>query len=777
VCEPRCQNNGRCVGPNSCQCNGYSGVRCDQPICDPPCMNGGTCTRSRSCSCISSYTGSHCSIPVCNPSCINGGTCVAPNKCMCTATYTGATCEIPLCSYHLPCFPGTCTDSIHCQCKEGFSGNSGLDLCRSMTSLASPTISQCSSFLANIERTGQKRELYKFMADSSGTNSTGISTRWVNRKDYNFINVQFSATFQNLHGVNSPGYIDDFKFGIVSGMIQMDLSKSDRNDSSKAFISINSTILKCPNNPGSISPNEDVFWCNLTNANFDRLLEHGDNLTLTAIATNGGYRKLKTPDGDRVNTFIGQNASKSTQFLFDLVNPNHCLLHGKCQAIAFNVEEDITKHAIHFSWNGWVDNMSGIEKYVIQKYLLEADNEVPPKLCEKDPWRPLETFELNRTSSSFVHLPEKPGMYSFLLNVVDAANNTEYARTLVLYDPISKITVLNTTSTRIKVTSAKEETGYMWQDNLDGMIEISWKKHFQNKFHFENKLLNPVKPYKYFEFTTNIKKYVNPRMEDLDGNRTLKGIQNIYGITKFEYAYKHGNLGNATPVFWTQVNDSLSETQTFFVSRQNGDIINIWIRATDVMGNTKIGVTPLYFDSSPPTQLTHNDVIFSPNLNLTTYAFSSRLQIDVSDVESGIATIYWRLIAMDSGIVFKSGNITGNKTLNNPGLRNGYQIATGEYFYISHFLDVNNCWMVVSKENFPTESVLLELIVSNMAMKSISFNTTISDLKSLDGMDEYSGPMHLLLEIMDHLQIIDYYRIVNPDKKDIHLEKNLDFDK
>lgn len=612
-----------------------------------------------------------------------------------------------------------------------------------MSASLHPTIAQCTSFLAKIERTGQKRELYKYMSDSSEPNSTRIDTRWVNEKDYNFVNVQFSATFNDLSGFKNPDYVEDFKFGVVSGKIQLDLTKIDRNDPSKPYISINKTVLDCPENPGSLAPNDSIYWCNFTDPNFDRVLEHGDNLTLTIIATSGGYRKLRKLHGHQMDIFRGQNASKATRFRFDFKTPYHCLIDGKCNRTSFNVDEDITKKPIRFHWNGWTDEMSGIEKYTIQEYFLVPDNEVIPKLHEPDPWNPQRTFEFNSTSNSYTFVPENPGMYSFILNVIDAANNTEYARTLVLYDPKSKITVSNISSDKIKAVSAIEETGFMWQDNLNKNIKLSWKGHFRNSFHDKNKLLNRVSPYKYYEFQTDIKKNVKPQMEDLDGKRTLEQIQNIHGITKFEYAYKHANLGMATPKLWIPVNDSFSEFQEFFTHRRDGDAINFWIKATDIMGNTKIDIAHIYFDSSPPSALTQHDVIFYPNLNISTYSFSSRLQIDASDIESGIFKISWRLIANESGIVFKTGNLTGNKTDKYPGIKEGYRIASDDYYYISHFLNVDNCWMVVPKENTLEESILLELIVFNMAMKSTLYNTTLSDLSSLDGMDQYSGPMHL----------------------------------
>lgn len=35
-----------------------------------------------------------------------------------------------LCSHHSPCFPGNCSDTINCQCNDGFMGDRGLNRCK-----------------------------------------------------------------------------------------------------------------------------------------------------------------------------------------------------------------------------------------------------------------------------------------------------------------------------------------------------------------------------------------------------------------------------------------------------------------------------------------------------------------------------------------------------------------------------------------------------------------------------------------------------------------------
>lgn len=46
-------------------------------------------------------------------------------------------------------------------------------------------------------------------------------------------------------------------------------------DPNQPFVSQNET-QNCRYQPGSSNPNDDVFHCNFTDENFDRLLENGD---------------------------------------------------------------------------------------------------------------------------------------------------------------------------------------------------------------------------------------------------------------------------------------------------------------------------------------------------------------------------------------------------------------------------------------------------------------------------------------------------------------------
>lgn len=87
VCDLPCANNGRCVGPNTCQCpSDYTGPQClsreylqhirlllhqqrdglprflFSALCTPACQNGGRCVDVNKCTCVGGWKGARCQI-------------------------------------------------------------------------------------------------------------------------------------------------------------------------------------------------------------------------------------------------------------------------------------------------------------------------------------------------------------------------------------------------------------------------------------------------------------------------------------------------------------------------------------------------------------------------------------------------------------------------------------------------------------------------------------------------------------------------------------------
>ncbi|KAJ8314807.1 hypothetical protein KUTeg_006957 [Tegillarca granosa] len=288
------------------------------------------------------YSG--CSEAICSPPCSNQGTCYAPNKCRCKDGSYGSTCQQFSCSHLKPCFPGQCSSSNNCDCQDGFMshGSSEKNVCLKLSSSQKPIVTKCTARLENIRRS-DKKELQRYVTDSTSPNVSTIDRIWINQKDFNYLNLYFEAEYSPPNNLLPPPYyIGDYGFGIVKGQGRVLLTKIPR---STPFISHNDTFL-CPVIPGSIKPEQGLFKCNITNDNFDRLLEHGDNLTVTVTATNGGFRKNYDRYNNHQSTqhYIGQNAEKSMVFHFDFYPPTHCSEDPRsCDSKPLNVGDDITK--------------------------------------------------------------------------------------------------------------------------------------------------------------------------------------------------------------------------------------------------------------------------------------------------------------------------------------------------------------------------------------------------------------------------------------------------
>jgi len=88
-------------------------------------------------------------------------------------------------------------------------------------------------------------------------------------------------------------------------------------------------------------------------------------------------------------------------------------------------------------------------------------------------------------------------------------------------------------------------------------------------------------------------------MDDNEGNRTLKPINNSHGIVKFEVAWDQ-SLSITTPNYGWETIASINETVKTTKHMVDGDRLRVWVRATDVMGNTKVDSTVMKIDGSPP---------------------------------------------------------------------------------------------------------------------------------------------------------------------------------
>jgi hypothetical protein len=92
ACSFSCENNGRCVGPNKCEClHGWSGIDCTKPLCQNSCRQRELCVAPNTCDCIPGYHGVGCLVAKCSQQCKNGH-CSAPDVCTCDPGWFDSNC-------------------------------------------------------------------------------------------------------------------------------------------------------------------------------------------------------------------------------------------------------------------------------------------------------------------------------------------------------------------------------------------------------------------------------------------------------------------------------------------------------------------------------------------------------------------------------------------------------------------------------------------------------------------------------------------------------------
>ena len=173
--------------------------------------------------------------------------------------------------------------------------------------------------------------------------------------------------------------------------------------------------------------------------------------------------------------------------------------------------------------------------------------------------------ERNESSLPFPEFtPPGPGVYSVVLQVTDKANNSEFARQIVIYDPNSTIT--NSSETNFYVPSAEKESNYLWQSRCR-TVQVSWRDYFENSFQVANHFLLPVEDFPtHFrggdveEVKDEIVKKVTRFYDDHDGKRTVSGVTHANGITEFELLYSY--ISYSSPDIGTSVENNINAETT-----------------------------------------------------------------------------------------------------------------------------------------------------------------------------------------------------------------------
>jgi len=122
TCTQICENGGRCVEADTCQCQtGWTGVDCTTPVCTTSCGTSKVCTGPEQCTCRPGWEGANCDIPQCIQNCLNGAACTAPDTCTCASGWFDVNCTTPVCSQTCA-NGGQCIGPNRCKCPENWSG-------------------------------------------------------------------------------------------------------------------------------------------------------------------------------------------------------------------------------------------------------------------------------------------------------------------------------------------------------------------------------------------------------------------------------------------------------------------------------------------------------------------------------------------------------------------------------------------------------------------------------------------------------------------------------
>ncbi|CAG2221017.1 unnamed protein product [Mytilus edulis] len=317
--------------------------------------------------------------------------------------------------------------------------------------------------------------------------------------------------------------------------------------------------------------------------------------------------------------------------------------------------------------------------------------------------------------------PKDPGVYSVIIEVNDRANNSKYARRFVIYDNTSEITTSEID--RLYATSASNDSQFSWMTKFSQQVDVSWNNHFLNDVHEKGHFLAKILDYTP-RLSDNISrvdyKKILEKFDDTEGVRNKTAIKNINSIVRFET--RHGKNG---------------------IDIEDGDSHQFWVRAFDIMGNTRVDSIVVHFDSS---ELFVYEPMIDLNIKDGNYPFSSSVVISAKDQHSGIKKVSFKFIVNETEEVRSEHTFdiqTQPREYCNKLPKECYCVRMGDCFMIDMHLEINNCWMEVPIGDIKNDVYLLEVTVFNSAMLKSSIAKTIEMVKTINGVQDYFSPLNI----------------------------------
>ncbi|CAH1250571.1 Hypp8876 [Branchiostoma lanceolatum] len=531
------------------------------------------------------------------------------------------------------CFPGTCGLVDSCSCTSGFSGGSCL------------TIQEVPEFM----------HWLAMLHDDSG----GVADLDQNNMDVWTNKVPTSLEFEWALSYTRPNpefysYIRAFKVGIMESTVSW---THLRNSVAVSSGTVPCDVALSKTNP----PLDSAITCENVQS-WSSSVVHGDEISVAMSAKVGGfftYHDFDTRQSHNRYFTDGPYATEASgaKWKYDSTTPLHS---GTFQQM-LDVGDPFTKQSPTARWSGWGDTGSGIQSYHMAIYRMDGSQ--GDTLRESFTAMYEATLESSVGEYAINMAGQDPGVFSAVLVVEDASGGNEVgnlkrARRFFIFDDSSDITVDHDAGLaevgNMWLSSALEETDYVWQSNLDEEIVLQYQDHFIQHTHHNGNFLNGIREYP----------QLDNDYDDVDTTeRSRQPIVNEQGIVTFETSVHVDHAGGTTkePGTWTDVDDLHAGTQTFTIAREDGDTVTVYTRATDIVGNQQTDEVSIHVDSSPPIiedfWLEKNGVE-GITVHNSRELYDCLVKFTAYDIHSGLYTISWRLVDMfDESIVHGNGDL------------------------------------------------------------------------------------------------------------------------
>ncbi|KAK3589056.1 hypothetical protein CHS0354_008706 [Potamilus streckersoni] len=635
--EPLCGYYSPVTDPGACNINTNCNVI---TLSGPICQSGGKCSSPYSCVncnlghyvnrgfwgyCALCQQIAHCKYAEC--------TRYGDSRCKyCEGEYTGQygwyaysrfrdnglSCQLA-CSWRFGsrCFPGNCSDTTlaSCLCASGYSGTdcATIDIHPDILSME-----------MTFEFSGDTSTEKEIIEGEDGHIS------WTSLNVFTEVNAKVKAAFKQNFMYSPPSYINENS--TRAGIIRMSLSLYLYRDNTQKEIYLYTSCTPDRAESDNCFLRESLDeksskWKSYLS------FDHKDRFKLVVSATNGGKVYYYNRDrGGQLEYYdlVGKTTTKILYLGIDRISPFHC-----CTQQPFYVVDVTTNPRVTVQWDGWLDDLSGIDHYEIDIFLLSIssgehnDESVLESGLQGIECAACRNITVQQTE---IELLQK-GPYAVFLVAFDKAKNHARARRIIMFDDDPIINFTHGSRTIVKTASV--ETNYTWITRNTSVVEVDWKGRFISKNTDQGKWLNKVKDIS-----------LDRAYDDYEGKRTVDRKDNVRGIVKFTASYKTVYKENITEYSMTTVSNIYLERTNLPVLLQDGMRLSIHVRAYDIFDSYLEETVNVTADFSPPViqnlWLTKGDRL---NISVHNMREFSNLMIEweLYDFHSGIHEVSWRL--------------------------------------------------------------------------------------------------------------------------------------